>query len=234
MLKKILKILLALIVLLAITFGIGYAIYNEPLPVGSIGPEADALAVKMQKSLNYRSFKRTRFLEWSFRNGKHTYFWDKERNVVNVSWDGFIVNLNLSNRSLSMTSKNNKSITGVQRNKLIEKAFSLFNNDSFWLIAPFKVFDKGTTRSLVPLGRGENGLLVTYSSGGDTPGDSYLWKLGSNGFPESYQMWVKILPIGGLEATWDNWQIMESGVFLPKSHKLGPISLDMGDVKAYQ
>ncbi|MGS0527908.1 hypothetical protein ACU8V7_24695 [Zobellia nedashkovskayae] len=95
-----------------------------------------------------------------------------------------------------------------------------FNNDSFWLVAPFKVFDSGTQRSLVTLEDGSNALMITYSSGGSTPGDSYLWHLGPNGLPESYQMWVSIIPIGGLKATWDDWKIMESGAFLPTSHKL--------------
>ena len=101
------------------------------------------------------------------------------------------------------------------------------------MVAPFKVFDKGTSRSIVTLEDGSEGLLVSYASGGTTPGDSYLWKLQANGFPESYQMWVGIIPIGGMEATWEDWQIMDSGCFLPTSHKLGPVTLFMGNVKAY-
>ena len=75
--------------------------------------------------------------------------------------------------------------------------------------------------------------MVTYTRGGSTPGDSYLWKLQPNGFPESFKMWVQIIPIGGLEATWDDWQLVESGAFLPKSHQLGPLTIDMGAVKGY-
>ena len=86
---------------------------------------------------------------------------------------------------------------------------------------------------IVPLEDGLSGLLVTYASGGSTPGDSYLWILQPNGFPKSYKMWVKIIPIGGVEATWDDWAIMESGVYLPKTHKLGPLELSMGDVRGY-
>jgi len=54
-----------------------------------------------------------------------------------------------------------------------------------------------------------------------------------SGFPESYQMWVKIIPIGGLEATWDEWKEFDNGLRLPTSHKLGPMTLNMGVVKAY-
>ena len=117
---------------------------------------------------------------------------------------------------------------------MIDKALKNFNNDSFWLVAPYKVFDQGTQRAIVELKNGTNGLLVTYNSGGTTPGDSYLWILNENGFPSAYKMWVSIIPIGGLEASWDDWLVTQSGAFLPKSHKLGPLTLSMGDVKGYR
>jgi hypothetical protein len=44
-------------------------------------------------------------------------------------------------------------------------------------------------------------------------------------------MWVGILPIGGLEATWENWITTESGAQLPTAHKLLFLGLEMGDVK---
>ena len=109
----------------------------------------------------------------------------------------------------------------------------MFNNDSFWLVAPYKIFDEGTERSLVSLEDGSQALLVTYTSGGSTPGDSYLWLLNENEIPYAYKMWVKIIPVGGVEASWDHWTKMESGAYLPKSHKMGPITLSMGDVRGF-
>ncbi|MDT0607679.1 hypothetical protein [Croceitalea rosinachiae] len=124
-------------------------------------------------------------------------------------------------------------MTKNKKKNIIKKALKYFNNDSFWLVAPYKVFDKGTERSIVDLEDGSKGLLVTYTSGGDTPGDSYLWILNENGFPNSYKMWVSTIPIGGIEASWDDWVVVESGAFLPKSHEFGPIKLEMGQVKGY-
>lgn len=235
--KKFFRILLkiagVLLLLGIIAFGILYAVYNEPLPNGINPPQADALAQKMLTAINNEQYQKTRFLEWSYVGGRHQYKWDKENGKVTVSWDDFKVQLNLNAPEKSMVFKNGAELIGGERAELIETALSYFNNDSFWLIAPFKVFDEGTTRSLVTMEDGSNGLLVTYSEGGSTPGDSYLWKLNENGFPISYQMWVKIIPIGGLEASWDDWKVMETGLFLPTSHKLGPITLSMGKVKAY-
>lgn len=232
-LKILLKILGVLLLLGLITFGTSYAIYNKPLPEGKTGPEADALAQKMLKAINHEAYQNTRFLEWSFVGGAHEYKWDKARGRVKVKWDNYTVDLNLNDTSKSMVSKENSNLTAKKSRDVWHTAWDYFNNDSFWLVAPFKVFNEDTERSIIKLEDGSEGLLVTYTSGGSTPGDSYLWKLNSNGFPESYQMWVKIIPIGGIEATWDEWQVMESGVFLPTSHKLGPMTLDMGKVRAY-
>ena len=80
---------------------------------------------------------------------------------------------------------------------------------------------------------GDKALLITYSSGGTTPGDSYLWILDENAKPIGYQMWVSIIPIGGLYASWDNWEIMESGIPLPTLHTILVMDLDLENVKAW-
>ncbi len=233
-LKIILKVSGFLAVFVVITFGILYAVYNQPLPIGKKGSEADALATKMLKAIHHDAYKKTRYLEWSFAGGKHQYKWDKTNGKVRVQWNDHTVELNLNTPNKSEVYTNNVlELNTENRSDIIEKAIAYFNNDSFWLVAPFKVFDKGTSRSLITLEGGTEALLVQYSSGGTTPGDAYLWKLQANGFPESYQMWVKIIPIGGLQASWENWKVMESGVFLPTSHKLGPVTITMGTVRGY-
>ena len=113
----------------------------------------------------------------------------------------------------------------------IHKAETLFNNDTFWLVAPYKVFDKGTERRLVTTKDDKEALLVTYTSGGSTPGDSYLWHLDENNRPTRFQMWVDILPINGLEASWDNWITTDTGAQLPTFHKLLVMGLEIDDIK---
>ena len=99
------------------------------------------------------------------------------------------------------------------------------------MVAPYKVFDKGVERRLVTTETNEGALLVTYTSGGSTPGDSYLWHLDKDGKPKSFQMWVDILPIDGLEATWENWTTTDTGALLPTFHKFLIFGLELEDIK---
>ncbi|ADV51046.1 hypothetical protein Celal_3797 [Cellulophaga algicola DSM 14237] len=233
LLKGILKAILVLLGLMIAVFAIVYFVYNEKVPVGENPQEADALAYKMLNAINQKAYEDTRYLEWSFAGGGHRYKWDKQKGLVVVKWDNYSVNLNLNDTYLSEVTKNNAEVTAKEARDTFHIAWEYFNNDSFWLVAPFKVFDEGTTRSLVTLEDGSQGLMISYNSGGSTPGDSYVWKLNEEGFPVNYKMWVSIIPIGGLEATWEGWKTMENGVSLPASHKIGPISLSMGEVRAY-
>lgn len=225
---------IALGILLLIGVGIVWGwIAHEPLPEGTSPKEADVLAEKMLTALNAEAYKNTRYLEWSYQGGKNQYKWDKTMGRCEVRWDTNEVQLNLNRPEISIVRKDGKRIQGNEAQVLIEKALAYFNNDSFWLVAPYKVFDAGTHRSLVALEDGSQGLLVSYSAGGTTPGDHYLWLLDAENQPKSYKMWVQILPIGGLEASWDSWITTESGAVLPNRHQLGPLTLSMGNVKGY-
>jgi len=216
-----------------LTVGFIFFVKNEPLPQATPSEEADILANKMLVALGHEAYRNTRYLEWSYRNGNHQYLWDKTMGLVDVSWDETVVHLNLNSPDQSKVVKDENALDGDEKIELVKKALRYFNNDSFWLVGPFKVFDEGTTRSIVTTEDGKTRLLVTYTKGGDTPGDSYLWLLDDSGIPESFKMWVQILPLKGQEASWEGWHRMETGVLLPQLHRIGPLKLDMGTVKAY-
>ncbi|TXD52945.1 MULTISPECIES: hypothetical protein [unclassified Polaribacter] len=228
--KKFFKLLGALLLLFIVAGTILYFTKNEAVPEGKKGKEADALAIKMFNAINHDTFENTEIIEWSFR-GTNFYKWHKEKNKVEVSWDENKVILNTKQPKKSEVFVNSKK---VDNQEIVQTATDFFNNDSFWLVAPYKIFDVGTERRIVNH-EGKDALLITYTSGGSTPGDSYLWILDDNYMPTSFKMWTSIIPIGGISATWGDWKNTESGIKLPKSHTLSLLDLQipMGNVKAY-
>ncbi|MEO1030455.1 MAG: hypothetical protein AAFX55_03570 [Bacteroidota bacterium] len=101
-----------------------------------------------------------------------------------MSWGEMTVILDLENHHHSKVFAGQHEYNGVEKQDYIDKAKAYFNNDSFWLVAPYKVFDPGTERRLVTTEDGKDALLVTYTSGGTTPGDSYLWHFDNSGKPK--------------------------------------------------
>ena len=227
--KKFFKILGSIFFVLIATGAIFYLFKNEPLPKGEQGKEADALATKMLNALNYEAYENTEKIEWNFRND-HFYKWNKQENIVAISWANYKVILHTNNPKKTEVFIDDKK---VENTEIIKKATDFYNNDSFWLVAPYKVFDTGTERRIVNH-EGKDALLITYTSGGSTPGDSYLWILNENHLPTSFKMWTNIIPIGGLSATWSDWKNTESGIKLPTKHRLSLFGLEisMGNVEA--
>jgi len=74
-------------------------------------------------------------------------------NKASVSWSGYDVILDLDdyyNNSIAK-SEDGAILSGDARNATIQTAWMLWCNDSFWLYAPYKLNDKGVTRSVIIL-----------------------------------------------------------------------------------
>lgn len=221
--KKFFKIVGVFFAILAIGVTFYFFVSHEALPKGVSGEKADQLAHKMMAAMNKKAFDATEVLEWNF-GGIHQYRWKKKEGLVEVSWSDKKVTLNLNDTSKS---KGESSET-------IQKALDFFNNDSFWLVAPYKVFDQGVERSIVNY-QGKEALLVKHTMGGTIPGDSYLWILDTTYTPTSFKMWTKAIPLGGVSATWNHFTTAASGIRLPTMHTLSLLNIQivMSGVKAY-
>lgn len=203
MLKKLLKFLLYIALLIILIGVISYFVLDKPVPEGTQGVEAEQLTDEVLLTLNKAGYDSLSYIGFTY-DGIHHYQWDKKQNTVQVKWNEQDVFLNLNN--------------DVQSYSLLElKAYEFFINDSFWLVAPFKIRDKGVVRSTVDLEE-ERGLLLTYTSGGVTPGDSYLWIIDSRGFPSSWKLWTSNIPLGGVELSWAGWKKL-NGVWFSTLHK---------------
>lgn len=226
--KKVLKII-GYIILALIVLAVGALFFmSEKEPVGSNAAEADALAEKMLLATNHEAWDTTRYVAWDFM-GIHSYLWDKKDNIVQVNWGDNEVILNTKTMD-AKASVAGAAVEGEKKEKLKNKAWGFFCNDSFWLNPVSKAFDPGTERSLVTLKDGRKGLKVKYTGGGVTPGDSYVWILDENNKPVAWKMWVKIIPIGGVENTWEGWKELSTGALVSTVHK-SFIPMELKNVK---
>lgn len=227
--KWILRIALSIILLLVLGFAVLYFMYNEALPKGKTGVEAEELAKQLMQAIDKPAWDSTRYVQWSFR-GAHDFWWDKEAGMVEVKWGNKRVLLN--HNTLEGKVYIDGDLVTEDAYSYIEKAYSHFINDAFWLNAPAQMIREGVEKRVVDLEDGSKGLLITYNSGGVTPGDSYLWIFNEDGTPKSWKMWVSIIPIGGLEASWDDWKALSTGAKVATQHKILFFTIPIENLKA--
>lgn len=214
---RILKVLAA--VLLVTVIGLVGAAYfmSEPRPVGEAGPEADALAHKMEAAVHKEAWDRTGAVRWSFFD-KHHYVWDRTRDLVEARWGETRVLLRTRDKTGRAWGKDGE-ITGKDAESALDAAYRFWINDSFWLNPVVKFFDPGVTREIVIDDDGQEALLISYTSGGVTPGDAYLWNADPDGLPVRWRMWVSIIPIGGVSTTWEGWTELSTGALISTQHE---------------
>lgn len=228
------KILLVLVVLLLLFVAYLWIAVHEGRPDITETGDPAAVAEQIQEAVNKAAWDTTKYVSWTFPGG-HDYVWDRTVNDALIRWGEFEVHLDMDEVQ-GKAFKAGQELNGKARDKAIQKAWSHWCNDSFWLTAPYKLFDNGTTRDLAVDKEGMQGLLISYRSGGVTPGDQYLWFYDDNGLPTGYKMWVKIIPLGGVYASWGGWKEIESGAILASEHKLslGGILLKLTDIRGGQ
>lgn len=215
MIKAIFKFLGIGLVTLLIISVLVYLFVDESVPDGTSGQEAEQLADEMLKALNKPGFDTIAMIKFTYPGG-HSYEWNRDENKVRVQWEGNDVFLDLNKSTEEFSS-------------LEYLGYEYFINDSFWLIAPFKVRDSGVVRSAVKIKEGR-GLLVTYTTGGVTPGDSYLWILDDRGFPKSWKLWTSNVPLGGLKFKWGGW-VEKEGVWFSTFHPSMVVDLEITELE---
>lgn len=227
--RKVMKWLGIIIGVIILLLAIGFWVINDPKPKGVAGSEAEALAEKMALAINQAAWDTTGAVQWTFRN-TNSYLWDRARDLVEVKWENYRVLLNTKTQT-GKAWENTTELVAEAKAEALQKAFALFCNDSFWLNAPAKAFDGGTTRSIVTDKEGKKALMVHYSSGGVTPGDAYLWYLDESGLPQSYKMWVSIIPVGGMQFSWEQWTTLETGARIATMHHHKYLDIPITDLK---
>lgn len=222
--KKFLTISAILIVGIVIVF----QAVNEKKPVGIANEQAEILTDKMFRALNKSAWDTLPIISWTSREFRY-YLWDRKNKRTLVQWDNYRAFINLENQEISVL-ENGIPVHSEEVESLSSEVWKYWCNDSFWLVAPFKARDFGTSRKIINLDDGYDGLMIEYHTGGVTPGDTYLWALDSEGIPQYFKMWVSILPIGGLKVTWKDWKDC-NGALISQKHKIGPVKIRFDNIK---
>ncbi|MFZ5972326.1 MAG: DUF6503 family protein [Bacteroidota bacterium] len=199
---------------------------------------AIALADSIMKAMGGRkAWDDTRFISWNF-FGRRNLTWDKHTGRVRVDalrdTIVYLVNVNTGEGRVRVKGQEVTEIDSLT--KMLKRAKSIWINDSYWLVMPFKLKDSGVT--LKDLGTdtlmGENYriLQLTFVDVGDTPNNKY--KLYVDPKDNLIKHWAFFSSAKRDTATfirpWDNYQ-MHGGVLLSgnRSDSSGP-----RDVKVYQ
>jgi hypothetical protein len=216
---------LAVILAIAIT---GIIIAGKPLPEGDEGPAAEALADSMLNAVNYPAWESLRFMKWTVR-GKRHYIWDRWYNLADIRFDDVRVIMSL-NVLEGRAWKDDVQLAGEEKRKWLRKAWRYWCADFFWLNPVAKIRDEGTLRRLVRMPDGTEALLVTFTQGGLTPGDSFLFVPDDEYLPVRMRMWVSILPVKGIAATFEEWTSLD-GARIALRHRIGPWIADITNLR---
>jgi hypothetical protein len=205
--------------------------------VGS-DPAAIQLADSIMHAMGGReNWDKTRFISWTF-FGRRDLVWDKYDGRVRIESQPdstvYLVNVNTGEGRVKI--KDTEITEADSLKKLLNKAKSIWINDSYWLVMPFKLKDSGVTLKYM----GEdtlknqrfNTLVLTFSQVGDTPQNKY--KLYVDIKDKLIRHWAFYAdasqPAANFIRPWDNYQrygsILLSG---DRSDKGGPSNVKVDE-----
>ena len=194
----------------------------RPLPTGVPGPEAAALGDQLAHAVDSVAWDHTGAVRFSMFGA--SFLWDRERNLVRFSDRTGIV-LTEGWRPMGRAFKGGEQVGGDWKDKRVKSAYEQFINASFWAFAPFKMHDEGALLSRAP-----GGLLVSYPTGGVTPGEAYQWELSADGTPVAWRIWAAALPLPGARFSWADWTTLATGAKVATTRRSGPIAFHIDEL----
>jgi hypothetical protein len=143
-------------------------------------PAAIELADSIMAAMGGRSnWDDTRFISWNF-FGRRDLVWDKWEGDVRIESapDSTIYLLNINTLKGRVQIKGEELTEADSLQKMLEKAKSVWINDSYWLVMPFKLKDTGVTLKYLGEETLANGLRcnvleLTFKNVGVTPDNKY-------------------------------------------------------------
>ncbi|MCB1308673.1 MAG: hypothetical protein KDK30_10855 [Leptospiraceae bacterium] len=233
MIKKIgLTVLLLIGSALLIIAGLVLWISGGRPPEAVSGPAAELLAERIEASVNMSAWREnTAAIEFVFLPRQNRHFRDLRRQLIEVRWgteDHFKVQYN-NRTGRFIAFKNDERLRDASAEDAYRQAVRLHTNDFFWLNPFATLRAPGAERKLA----GERALLLTFNSGGVTPGDNYLIITDGDGQPQRWQLWVSLWYVpNGIEFAFNEWTELSTGARVALKHpgKLASIDLEVKSV----
>lgn len=157
---------------------------NPPVPgfnIEASDHQAIIIADEVMEAMGGRkNWDATRYLVWNF-FGRRKLWWDRQSGNVRIESypDSTTYLLNMENMTGRVLKNGKQVIVNDSLKLFLSQAKSIWINDSYWLIMPFKLKDDGVTLKHIGEGKTENGypseiLELTFKGVGDTPNNKYL------------------------------------------------------------
>jgi hypothetical protein len=169
---------------------------SEPtaaVPTDTIAPEtrADSVAYRLLQAHGADAWATAPYLRFNFGietpNGGQTiarHLWDRTTGEYRIEWSAgpdssYVALVNVreqrDGRLDGTVYLNGNELTGTAGESTREQAYGRFVNDTYWLLAPLKVYDPGVNRTYVADSStaDHDVIQLTFNDVGRTPGDQY-------------------------------------------------------------
>ena len=158
--------------------------FGNPAAEGFNLLESDPAAIELADSImlamgGRKNWDNTRYISWNF-FGRRNLVWDKQGERVRIESlpDSTTYLLSLKDMTGKVKIKNQELTTPDSLKKMLNRARSIWINDAYWLVMPFKLKDSGVTlkylgEDTLTNSQRYNVLQLHFENVGDTPQNKY-------------------------------------------------------------
>jgi hypothetical protein len=152
----------------------------EGFDLANSDPAAVELADSIMAAMGgWENWNSTRFISWNF-FGNRNLIWDKKGERVRIESikDSITYLVNLKTLNGKVWIKGQALTKSDSLDNMLKRGKSIWINDSYWLVMPFKLKDSGVTlkylgEDTLKAGNKCNVLQLTFKNVGDTPQNKY-------------------------------------------------------------
>jgi hypothetical protein len=218
-----------------------------PAPRGDADPKAARVADRVMQKLGGRMrWNALEGLRWTFQSSSgdtmrpgRRHSWDKRTGWHRVEGRNrqgqtFVLIEKLGGAA-GMAWVDGQKIEGDSLRKLVTRAHSLWTNDTYWMLMPYKLRDPGVKLAYDGEAR-EDGkvydrLALSFDRVGETPGDRY-WVF-VNRANDRIEQWEYVLEdqlTPPERWSWEGWE-RHDGLWFPTVHRQGDVAVYTHDIE---